>query len=76
MSGDMGECDIGIVPHPAMPVTPAESGGLYLDDDAIVISSGVRKFFESKRLLKLIKVNSFHFVTYLETVLFGKTRCY
>ena len=37
MTRDVGELDIGIVSHPAVPVAQADAGGPNLDNDAIVL---------------------------------------
>jgi hypothetical protein len=43
MTGDVRQrCDVGIVPLPAVPITPANAIGAYCNDHPIIRRSGIR----------------------------------
>lgn len=67
MPRHMGKLNIGIMPHPAMPVAAADSVGHYLHHNAMRLRGRVGQLLKGRRGGKLLKNNGFHkeFLTYI-----------
>ena len=60
VTGYVGQVDVGVVPHPAVPVAAADAGGLHADDDAVRCRRGVRHVLDGQGLLKGFVYGSAH----------------
>ena len=58
--GNMGKVDVRVMPHPAMPVTPTDSGGLNPDDNSSGSRAGVGEGLNSEGAVKFPEEGSGH----------------
>jgi hypothetical protein len=61
MAGDMRKANIGVMSHPAVPVTSAKTGRFHSDNDPMVFGTGIRHISDLQSPPEFFIHDGFHF---------------